>query len=517
MKKLTSIIIILLLVLGLIMTTLISGVATGKDSINVAVGSPPQTMNPHGSDSDCNLSVMGNIFEGLLYRDVTGELGPGLATSWERVDDITWRFTLRKGVKFHNGNDFTWEDVKFTFNRLKEPYPVSEFLAFGGMIKSVEIVNDDPWTIDIKTTIPVPYFAQNLHQVFIMDKESTEARSIGEIGQDPIGTGPYKFVEWVKGSYLELTVNENYWGEAPSVKNAEITPITEPSTRLAAIATGQVDILQDVPVELFETVANNADIEVITRPARRAIYLGLRNEPGFPASDIRIRRAMYLAINEDEIIEKVMFGHAFPAAQIPDPPTVGYDSSLKHLSYDPERARLLLAEAGYPDGFEIKLTGPNDRYVRDAQICEAVAKQLAKVGIKVELDTKPKAIFFPEVDEHILDFYLMGWFDGSYDYGRSFTKLIHSVDVEKGYGGLNGADYSDATLDTLLEESAVIVDPGVRADKLRLLNRIAMEEKIAIIPLHYQEDSYAVYKGRGIEFTPRADTWILFREISLEK
>ena len=517
MKKLTSIIVILLLVLGLIMTTLISGIAAGKDSVNVAVGSPPQTMNPHGSDSDCNLSVMGNIFEGLLYREPAGELGPGLATSWERVDDVTWRFTLRKGVKFHNGNDFTWEDVKFTFNRLKEPYPVSEFLAFGGIIKSVETVNGDSWTIDVKTTIPVPYFVQNLHQVFIMDKESTESRSIGEIGQNPIGTGPYKFVEWVKGSYLKLTVNENYWGEAPSIKNAEITPITEPSTRLAAIATGQVDILQDVPVELFETVANDINIEVVTRPARRAIYLSLRNEPGFPASDVRVRKAMYLAINEDEIIEKVMFGHAFPAAQIPDPPTVGYDSSLKHLSYDPERAKLLLAEAGYPDGFEIKLTGPNDRYVRDAQICEAIAKQLAKVGIKVELDTKPKAIFFPEVDEHILDFYLIGWFDGSYDFGRSFTKLLHSVNAEKGYGGLNGADYIDATLDTLLEESAVIVDPEVRADKLRLLNRIAMEDKIAIIPLHYQEDSYAVYKGRGIEFTPRADTWILFREISLKK
>lgn len=517
MKKLTSIIVILLLVLGLIMTTLISGVATVKDSINVAVAAAPQTMNPHGSDSDCNLSVMSNIFEGLLYRDVAGKLGPGLATSWERVDDLTWRFTLRKGVKFHNGNDFTWEDVKFSLERLKEPFPVSEMLDFGGIIKSVETVNNDPWTIDVKTRIPVPYFAQNLHQIFIMDKESTETRSIGEIGQNPIGTGPYKFVEWVKGSYLKLTANENYWGEVPSIKNAEITPITEPSTRLAAITTGQVDILQDIPVELFETVANNSNIEVITRPARRAIYLGLRNEPGFPASDIRVRKAMYLAINEDEIIEKIMFGHAFPAAQIPDPPTVGYDSSLKRLSYNLEGAKSLLAEAGYPDGFKIKLTGPNDRYVRDAQICEAIAKQLAKVGIEVELDTKPKAIFFPEVDAHKLDFYLIGWFDGSYDFGRSIIQLLLSVNEEKGWGGTNGANYSDPTLDKLFEESSEIVDPALRAEKLKLLNRTAMEEKIAAIPLHYQEDSYAVYKGRGIEFTPRADTWILFREISIKK
>ncbi len=514
MRKLIFLIIISSLVLGLIIVTSTNVAAANKDTLIVAVGAPPRTMNPHGSDADCNLSVMGNIFEGLLYRDAPGKLEPGLATSWKRIDELTWRFTLRQDVKFHNGNDFTWEDVKFTFQRLKEPYPVSEFLFFGGIVKSVETVDGDPWTIDIKTTISIPYFVENLHQIFIMDKESTEARSIGEVGQYPIGTGPYKFVEWVKGAYLKLTINEGYWGVLPPIKNAEIMPVTESSTRLAAITTGKVDIMQDIPVELFDTAVTNPNLEIITRPARRAIYLGLRNEPTFPASDIRVRRAIYMAINEDEIIEKIMFGHAFPASQIPDPPTVGYDPTIKRLSFDPERAKILLAEAGFPDGFKMKLTGPNDRYVRDAQICEAVAKQLAKVGIEVELDTKPKAIFFPEVDEHKLDFYLIGWFDGSYDFGRSLSKLLHSVDVERGYGGLNGADYSDLTLDRLLEESAEIVDPALRAEKLRLLNRTAMEEKVAIIPLHYQEDSYAVYKGRGIKFTPRADTWILFREIT---
>ncbi|MCK4309329.1 MAG: ABC transporter substrate-binding protein [Candidatus Atribacteria bacterium] len=516
MKKIKFLIIVLFLVLGLIMTAFIGGIAAGKDSIKLAVAFPPSTMNPHGANVDCNLSVMGNIFEGLLYRNAEGKILPGLATSWERIDELTWRFTLRKGVKFHNGNDFTWEDVKYTFNRLKEPYPVSEFLAIGGMIESVETVGNDSWTIDVKTTIPVPYFDQPLHLIFIMDKESTETRSIGEIGQNPIGTGPYKFVEWIRGAYLELTTNENYWGEVPSIKNAKIISITEPSTRLAAIITGEVDIMQDIPVEFFETATDDSNLEVITRPARRCIYLGLRNSPGFPASDIRVRRAMYMAINEEEIIEKVMFGHAFPAAQIPDPPTVGYDSTIKRLPYDPERAKILLAEAGYPDGFKIKLTGPNDRYVRDAQIVEAIAKQLAKVGIEVEIDTKPKAIYWPEVDTHMLDFYLIGWFDGAYDFARSFAKLLHSVDVEKGYGGTNGADYFDPTLDKLLEESVVIVDPEVRANKIRLLSRMAMDEKIAIIPLHYQEDSYVVYKGRGIEFTPRSDTWILFREISLK-
>ena len=151
----------------------------------------------------------------------------------------------------------------------------------------------------------------------------------------------------------------------------------------------------------------------------------------------------------------------------------------------------------------------------DEQIAQAIATQLAKVGIEVEIDTKPKAVYFPEMDEHTLDFYLLGWFDGSFDFGRSFSKLLHSVDPDAGLGGLNGAEYSDPALDSLLEASFNIIDPALRADALRLLNRVAMMEKIAIIPLHYYEDSYAVYKGRGISFTPRPDTWIVFSEMSI--
>jgi len=485
-----------------------------KDTLVVAVMAPPRTMNPHGSDADCNLQIMANIFDGLLQRDADGNLLPALATSWERVDALTWRFHLRQGVKFHNGNDFTWEDVKFSLERLKEPYPVSEFLAFGGAIAEVRPVDGDPWTIDIVTTKPVPWFVQNLHQIFIMDKESTETRSIGEIGEYPIGTGPYKFVEWVKGSYLKLEANEDYWGGPPPIKYVVFKPITESSTRVAALISGEVDLIQDVPVELFDMVKSSPNAEIITRPSRRSIWLGLRNSPGFPGSDVRVRKAIYMAINEDEIIEKVMMGHAFPCSQIPDPPTVGYDASIERLPYDPEEAKRLLAEAGYPDGFTIKLTGPNDRYVQDEQIAQAVATQLAKVGIRVELDIKPKAIFFPEIDQHGLDFYLIGWFDGSYDFGRSFTKLLHTVDPERGYGGLNGASYSDPVLDKLLEASSSIVDPTLRADALRLLNRVAMQEKIAVIPLHYQEDTYALYKPSNVQFQPRPDGWIVCKDIS---
>lgn len=515
MKRSALIATIGLLILGLVGILSISGFAA-KDTVIVAVGAPPRTMNPHGSDADCNLGVMANLFEGLMQRvGTTGELVPALATSWERVDLYTWRFTLRQGVKFHNGNDFTWEDVKFSFERLKDP-EVSEFLFYGGIVESIKPAGGDPWTIDIKTTDSVPYFVQNLHQIWIMDKESTEARTIGEVGTTPIGTGPYKFVEWVKGAYLKLEANEDYWDGAPPIKNVELKPIVEPSTRIAAITTGAVDILQDIPVALFDAVAGNPDLEVITRPARRVIFLGLKNEPGFPGHDIRVRKAIYMAINEEEIIETIMFGHAALAAQMVDPATFGYNPEIKRLPYDPEEAKRLLAEAGYPDGFDITLTGPNDRYVQDEQILEAVAKYLAKVGIRVTVDAKPKAIFFPEVTGHEVDFYLVGWFDGAFSLTRTFLKMVHTVDPEKGYGGWNGAEFSDPLLDKLLEESTEIVDPDLYLEWAQLLNKVAMEDKVAYIPLHHQEDTYATYKPSGVKFTPRPDTWIVFKEISFE-
>ncbi len=488
-----------------------AGPAAAKTLV-VAVDNPPRMMNPHGDDSDAGLSYMSNIFDGLLQRKgASGKLAPALAVRWEHPDALSWKFYLRKGVKFHNGNPFTAADVKFSFERLSNP-EVSEFLNTGKQIASIDVIDD--YTVVIKTHDPIPWFANNMHQIFIMDKESTENRDPGDVMIHPIGTGAYKLDEWVKGSYVRLVANEDYWEGAPKIQHIEIRPITEASTRFAALVSGQAEIVTGIPVELYEPVVKNPNLEVVSRPARRSIFLALGNKAGSPMADIRVRKAMYMAINEDEIIEKVMRGHATPAAQIPDPPTIGYNADLKRLPYDPAQAKKLLAEAGYPNGFTVTLTGPNDRYVQDEKICEAVAKYLAKVGIKVDLDVKPKSIFFPQVADGVLDFYLIGWFDGTYDMGRTYFKLAHSRDAEKGYGGLNGTDYSNAQLDALLESTAKIIDTTKRKETLQRLNKMAMDEQIVWIPLHYQEDLYAVQKEKGLKFSPRPDRWMVYKEIS---
>lgn len=500
----------LMFVLFMVALLGLAGQAMAESSLVVAQDYPPRMMNPHGDDSDAGLSYCSNFFDGLLQRKGSeGTLVPALALKYEHPDLLTWRFYLRKGVKFHNGNPFNAADVKFTFERLSNP-DVSEFTNTGKQIDSVTIVDD--YTVDIKTKQPIPWFANNMHQIFIMDKESTETRDQGDVMVKAIGTGAYKFVEWVKGSYIRLEANADYWEGAPPIKKVEIRPITESSTRFAALVSGQVDIVTGVPVELFDKVKQNPKLQVISRPARRSIFLGIGNKPGSPTADIRVRKAMYMAINEDEIIAKIMRGHASPAAQVPDPPTIGYNGTIKRLAYDPEMAKKLLKEAGYENGFDITLTGPNDRYVQDAKIAEAVARYLAKIGIRVKLDVKPKSVFFPEVTKGILDFYLIGWFDGTFDMGRTYFKLVHTRDEEKGFGFFNGAAFSNSEIDKLLQSTADIVDPQGRMKTLQKLNKMAMDN-IAWIPLHYQEDLYAVQQGKGIKFQPRPDRWMVYKEI----
>ncbi len=485
--------------------------ALGASSISVAIEDSPHTMDPHGSRATSNLSVMANLFDGLMQRKGPGGvLSAALAVQHEHPDPLTWVFHLRKGVTFHNGNAFNAEDVKFSLERLSDPR-FSDFTTLVKDIASIEIIDD--YTVAIKTKQPVPWFIHGCHQLFIMDKESTNARDPGDVMAKPIGTGAYKLDEWVKGSYVRLVANENYWEGAPAIKRAEIRPIKESSTRFDALVSGQVDIVADVPVKLFEKARKNPKIEAVSRPARLSIFLALANKPGTPMADVRVRKAMYMAIDEDEIIEKVMRGHASPAAQVPDPPTIGYNPDLRRLPYNPDMAKQLLKEAGYEKGFGITLSGPRDLYAHDKEIVEAVARYLNKVGIRATTEVKPRWILLPEIFQGELEFYLIGWFDRAFDVGRTYRKLIHTRDREKGLGGLNGTNFSSLSIDAFLEYTSSMVDQENREELLQDLTKMAMVDKIALIPLHYQHDLYAIQKGRGIRFQPRPDRWIVCKEI----
>jgi len=501
-------------VLASLMLSLGTVAYTSNGELVVGVDAAPETMDPRGSLADSTMMWMGNIFDPLVQKvGPEGEFAPGLATSWERIDQLTWRFHLRKGVRFHNGNPFTWEDVQFSFERMKDPKRSEH--SWANSVDSVETVNGDAWVIDITTKEPTASFVHQVKIGFIVDKESTLSRTPEEVIQYPIGTGAYKFVEWIKGSYLELEANEDYWEGPPPIKNVTVKPIIEPSTRFAALVTGEIDLMMGVPLQMLEAVQNNPKLVMITRPSRRAIFLGLSNEQGLPTSNVKVRKAMYMAINEEEIIEVILRGQATIVSQIVDPETSGYNADIERFPYDQERAKELLIEAGYPDGFKITLQCPNDRYVKDEQIGQAVVKYLQEVGIDAELDAMPKANYWGLISGHETKFWMLGWMNESHSVAQVFSDLVHSPSYEKGYGGWNST-YGDPELDKLIEESKLIQDREESLEALRELNRIAMEEKVAYIPLHLQQQLYATQKDKSINFIPRPDRWIFLKEIAIE-
>jgi peptide/nickel transport system substrate-binding protein len=498
-------------IISLVFFIFLGSPAFGDSSISAAIEDPPHTMDPHGSRATSNLSLAANLFDGLMQRNgPDGIISPALAVQHEHPDPLTWVFYLRKGVKFHNGNAFNAEDVKYSLERLSDPR-FSHFTTFVKDIALSEIIDD--YTVAIKTKQPIPWFIQICHQLFIMDKESTEARDPGEAELKPIGTGAYKLAEWIKGSYIKMVANEDYWEGPPSIKSVELRPITESSARIAALASGQAELVSGVPVELYEKLLQNPKLDVIARPARMSIFLALGNKPGTPWADIRVRKAMYMAINEEEIIEKIMGGHASRAAQAPDPPTIGYNPELTRLPYNPAMAKQLLKEAGYEKGFEITLSGPRDLYVHDEKIIEAVAAYLNRVGIRAKTEIKSRSVLLREVFQGELEFCLIGWFDRAFDVGRTYRKLIHTRDEEKGLGSLNGTNFSALIIDAFLEYTSTVVDQENREKLLQDLNKMAMVDKIALIPLHYQHDLYGIQKGGVMTFQPRQDRWIVFKEI----
>lgn len=486
-------------------------------TLRISQGSEARSMDPYFALESATFSVLSNVFESLSDISPEMEIVPQLATSWENIDDHTWEFKLREGVTFHEGQPFDAEDVRYSVRRAIDWAP-SRLRSEIPTVDRVEIV--DPHTVHIITSVPDAILPTRLASLFILDRESSEAGIAAE-GEDwlathPNGTGPYRLESWIKDSELILTASDNYWGGEPEVRRLNFVATTNEATRIASFLNGNIDILVNVPVGDVDRVEATPGFTVLSQPSLRLIYLGLdcgRDEsPGVPGSppnplkDVRVRRAIYAAINEELIVEKVMNGHAEPAGQLFPPGVIGYDPSIERQPYDPELARRLLAEAGYPDGFKVRLDAPNDRYVNDEGIASAVAGQLARVDIEVEVQAIPKARFFPLEQAGNSSFFLIGWSNTNGDGTGTFDHLLHTMEPEKNLGGSNvSTAYSNAEIDRLSEAAASEFDPEEREAMLQRANRIAMEE-LPHVPLHFQMDIHAV--SDRVEWSPRRDTQV---------
>ncbi len=492
--------------------------AKKESKIVIAQGSDPLFLNPHGNDEGPTNCVNSNIYDALVFRKGDLSIEPALAESWEQKDEKTWIFHLRKGVKFHNGDPFTADDVVFSFQHCADSKVCAGMVQFVDTIKKI-----DDNTIELKTKTPFAPLFKFLSKVMIIDKKYVEAVGEEEMNLKPIGTGPYKVVEWVKEDHITMKANESYWKGTPDIQNVIFRPISNEATRTAALLSGDVQLITNVPVHDADQIKQNSRLDFIGKPGLRLIYLTVdvnrdktpTIEGKNPFTDPKVKEAVQMAIDKDAIVKNIMNGHAYVAQQGNVKETVGYVDGLTTPKYNPEKAKQLLAEAGYPNGFAVTLDAPNNRYPNDYKVAEAVASQLAKVGIQVKLNLMPKSLFFNYIRPgDKTSFNLTGWASSLGDCGDWYNTMFYTRDKKKGHGGSNRGHYTNPAFDAALDNADSTSDMATRTKYLQECTKILAKDT-PFIPLYFQEDAYGVSKD--LDFKPRLDAYIYVYDIHFKK
>lgn len=495
-----------------------AGLASAEKNIVIGLASDALFMDPSQQDETITNTMGRYMFDGLLNSDAAGVPQPGLATSWSVADDnLTWTFNLRKDVKFHNGADFTADDVVYTI----EVCRTSLLKNFTSSIQEVQVV--DPHTIRIITSEPTAVLLECLVPLRILPKEYRSRIGETEFNLAPVGTGPYVFQEWVKEDHIAMKANEEYWGGAPKIKQVTMRPISNAATRTAALLTGEVDVIEDVPVRDVAKVEGTDGLAVVGRPSERLIYLHVDSDrekgPGIigldknPFTDLRVRQALSLAINRDSIVKMIMNGNAYSTNQLVLKGRRGYNEAIPAPVYNPEKAKELLAEAGYPEGFKVYLDAPNGRYVNDGQVAQAIASQLTKAGIQVELRLHPKSVFFDFVRPGDKSSLVMTGWSEPIDVGEMGKVLFYTRGKNPAKGGSNRGHYANDEFDKLLDAADATADIQKRRQILEKASLLLVEDG-GIVPLYFQQDLYG--KKKNVVFEPRVDKSILAYDMDVQ-
>lgn len=499
------------------------------ESFRWAATTDPQTLDPHAVSSAPVLGFLNNVYEGLVRRDASMQIEPALAESWEALDDKGWRFKLREGVTYHDGAEFTADDVLFSYERASSEE--SDVRSWFAPVSEVVVVDD--YTVDFLTVQPNPLFPDSIANFMIMDRDwaesneaerpSTEAENFAT--RHANGTGAYKVTARDPGVRTVLTAFDGWWDEREgNVTEGIFTPIGESSTGVAALLSGEIDYLSPIPLQDVPRMKERDGIAVHEGIEARVIMFGfaLQNETlalgddvgeKNPFADVRVRKAAYQAIDVDALIAKVMRGNAQPVAQLVSEGMRGYSmANAERFPLDPEGAKQLLADAGYPDGFSFGLRCPNDRYINDEAICKAAASMLTRVGLRAELDTMPVRNYWPELREGTFDMFLLGWSPGTFDAEHPIRFLAATPDEEKKLGSWNFGKYSNERVDELLPMIQTELDDGKRQGMIDEVTGI-LQEDVAYIPMYVQP--LVAASGDNIDLTLRTDDFFILRWVTV--
>lgn len=513
--------------------------ASQAATLTVGTSAEPSALDPHYHNLGPNTRARKHVFESLVSMDAKMRLQPELAESWRAVDETTWEFKLRKGVKFHDGTEFTAQDFIYTACRIPNvANSPSSFTVYTKGIAAIE--TPDPHTLVIKTGKPYPLLPMELSTFGIIsakaaggeavtfDKAGCKADSWPTTqafndGSLMIGTGPFKHKSYTKGDRQVLERNPDYWGPQPAWDTVVFRPITSDGPRVAALLAGDVDLIESPPVQDIERLKSAPNVALAQAQSNRVIYLalGVQDTPPTitgtdgknPLKDPRVRKALSLAVDRDAIVKRIMMGVAEPANQYLPAGFYGNNPEIT-VATDANKAKQLLAEAGYPKGFQLTLGTPNDRYINDDKVAQAVAQMFTRIGVQTQVDATTANVFFSKRNKQEYSVFLAGWGADSGEMSSPLKALIATPVKEKGYGTTNYTSYSDPELDAMLDTALATVDDAKREKLLQAAVKRAMDADI-IIPLHYEVTVWAMKKG--LSYEPRADQYTLAQKVAPAK
>jgi len=468
--------------------------AAAQSRIVLAQGVDATTMIPNMESVTSTNNVLEHVYDTLVWRDEDLVIEPALAVSWETIDDLTWEFQLRDDVYWHDGTPFTAADVKYTLDYILDEDIGSQYRPYHALIEEVEVIDDH--NVRIITEAPHALMLARLSMTQIFAKHYMEEHDTSYLASNPMGTGPYRFVEWVRDERIVLERNEEHWRGPAEIEEIVFRPIPESSTRIAELSTGNVDVIVNVPPHQIPAVEDAAAARIATVPSVRVIFLGINTENEGPWQDKRVRQALNYALDREVLIEAILEGLGTPLA--PGGLSTyhfGYDDSIEPFPFDPEKAQALLEEAGYPDGFELDMMIPDGRYAMDREVGEAIVGMYRNLGLDVNYEVLEWGVYVGRINERDMsDLYLLGWGGATVDAEGTFGPLLKS--------GNPLSYFSHDEVDRLIEAGATTVDPDERLEIYSELHELLREEAPWVY-LHQQEDIYGL--SDRLDWEPRAD------------
>jgi len=490
--------------------------AAAAADLSIGISADVTSLDPHYVATQHNVAIGWNVFDALTRVDERARIIPGIATSWRAVNPTTWEFKLRKGVKFHDGSELTADDVAYSLVRpLAIAGSPGGFAVYVRRIISKEII--DPYTIRLKTATPYGAMPQDLNAIMIVSKKAALNATPADFdsGKAMIGSGPYKFVRWARGDRVELARFEGYWDKQPAWDKVTFRMMSNDPARTAALLSGDVDVIENVPPSDIARMRANANVHMEQTVSWRTIFFQMdqyRTQPPLvtdldgkplgknPFMDVRVRRAISKAINRKALVERAMENVAVPASNSVSPQIFGHQADIKIEAFDPDGAKKLLAEAGYPNGFGLTVAAPSDRYINDDQVAQAVAQMLSRIGIKCAVEAMPFNVYLSKARDQQFSFAMLGW--GSYAADLALRALLMTPNVDKGNGAWNWGRYSNPKVDKLVADALDTVDDKKREALAREAGAAAAAD-VAIIPLHHQIVTWAMKKN--IAYQARTD------------